>query len=239
MPAALRATVGLEVAEIEGSGAERLVKALRGLGAAASSMRTERGFRIGLTGSREAVVELAGSAPGIERFALRPATLEDVYFATHPELRMRPDMSSLSAMYGIIARDLTRTTRQKGRLLGGIARPFMWLLLVGTGFNAIARVEGGVSYSGLRLPRNHRDGGAVRRDADGDLDGLRPGVRHAAADAGEPGRCAGSPDRESSGRRDRRVPPGGRRAGAGPAFRAGFRPSMWPWPRARLPWDPS
>ncbi len=80
-PAALRATVGQEVAEIEGSGAERLVKALRGLGAAATSMRTERGFRIGLTGSRDAVVELAGSAPGIQRFSLRPATLEDVYFA--------------------------------------------------------------------------------------------------------------------------------------------------------------
>jgi ABC-2 type transport system ATP-binding protein len=80
-PAALRATVGQEVAEIEGAGAERLVKALRGLGAAASSFRTERGFRIGLSGSREAVVELAGSAPGIQRFALRPASLEDVYFA--------------------------------------------------------------------------------------------------------------------------------------------------------------
>jgi ABC-2 type transport system ATP-binding protein len=81
MPSALRSTVGLEVAEIEGSGAERLVKALRGLGAAASTVKTERGFRVGLTGSREAVVELAGSAPGIKRFALRPATLEDVYFA--------------------------------------------------------------------------------------------------------------------------------------------------------------
>ena len=81
MPAVLRATVGQEVAEIEGSGAERLVKALRGLGAAANSMRTERGVRIGLTGSRDAVVELAGSAPGIKRFSLRPATLEDVYFA--------------------------------------------------------------------------------------------------------------------------------------------------------------
>ncbi|MEO8090625.1 MAG: ABC transporter ATP-binding protein [Gemmatimonadales bacterium] len=80
-PAALRATVGEEVAEIEGPGAERLVKALRGLGAAANSIRTERGFRIGLTGSRDAVVELAGSAPGIKRFSLRPTTLEDVYFA--------------------------------------------------------------------------------------------------------------------------------------------------------------
>jgi ABC-2 type transport system ATP-binding protein len=80
-PAVLRDTVGREVAEIEGPGAERLVKALRGLGAAATVVRTERGFRAGLRDSREAVVELAGTAPGIERFVLRPATLEDVYFA--------------------------------------------------------------------------------------------------------------------------------------------------------------
>jgi ABC-2 type transport system ATP-binding protein len=80
-PAALRTTIGREVAEIEGSGAERLVKALRGLGAAVTTMWTERGYRVGLRGAREAVVELAGSAPGIERFALRPTTLEDVYFA--------------------------------------------------------------------------------------------------------------------------------------------------------------
>lgn len=61
-------------------------------------------------------------------------------------------MSALSAIYGIVARDLTRTTRQKGRLLGGIVRPFMWLLLVGTGFNAIAQVEGGVSYQAFVYP---------------------------------------------------------------------------------------
>ena len=80
-PAALRATVGAEVAEIEGSGSERLVKALRGLGAVTTSVLTERGFRVGLRNSREAVVELAGTAPGIERFTLRTAMLEDVYFA--------------------------------------------------------------------------------------------------------------------------------------------------------------
>ena len=80
-PAALRSTVGCEVAEIEGPGSERLVKALRGLGAAVSVVQTERGVRVGLRGQREAVVELAGSAPGIERLTLRPATLEDVYFA--------------------------------------------------------------------------------------------------------------------------------------------------------------
>lgn len=80
-PAALRASVGVEVAEIDGPGAERLLKALRGLGAVASMVHTERGIRVGLRDSREAVVELAGTAPGVDRFALRPATLEDVYFA--------------------------------------------------------------------------------------------------------------------------------------------------------------
>jgi ABC-2 type transport system permease protein len=60
-------------------------------------------------------------------------------------------MSPLSAVFGIIARDLTRTMRQRGRLVGGIARPFMWLLLVGTGFNAIARI-GGVSYQEFVYP---------------------------------------------------------------------------------------
>ena len=86
-PRALRATVGAEVAEVEGPGAERLVKALSGLGAATTRIRTERGFRVGLRGERDAVVELAGTATGIERFTLRPATLEDVYFDRTQGLR--------------------------------------------------------------------------------------------------------------------------------------------------------
>ena len=80
-PAVLRAAVGAEVAEIEGPGAERLVRALRGLGTAATVLRTERGFRVGITGGRDAVMELATPAAGIERLALRPASLEDAYFA--------------------------------------------------------------------------------------------------------------------------------------------------------------
>jgi ABC-type multidrug transport system ATPase subunit len=85
-PAALKASIGVEVAEIEGPGAELLAKALCGLGAAQTRVRTERGLRVGMSGERDAVIELAGTAPGIVRFALRPATLEDVYFARtqHP-----------------------------------------------------------------------------------------------------------------------------------------------------------
>jgi len=80
-PENLKTSIGVEVAEIEGPGAERLVMALCGLGVARTRIRTERGFRVGLSGDREAAVELAGAAPGIVRFAVRPATLEDAYFA--------------------------------------------------------------------------------------------------------------------------------------------------------------
>ena len=61
-------------------------------------------------------------------------------------------------------------------------------LLVGTGYNAIARLESGLPYQAFVFPGHRRDGGAVRRHAHGRLDRLRPRVRHAAADAGEPRR---------------------------------------------------
>jgi len=61
-------------------------------------------------------------------------------------------MTSLTAIHGVVARDLLRTMRQKSRLLGGVVRPLMWLLLVGTGFNAIAHVGGGISYQEFVYP---------------------------------------------------------------------------------------
>jgi ABC-2 type transport system permease protein len=61
-------------------------------------------------------------------------------------------VSALPAIHGIVARDLSRAFRQKSRIVGGIARPFMWLLLVGAGFRAITRIEGGVSYQAFIYP---------------------------------------------------------------------------------------
>ncbi len=61
-------------------------------------------------------------------------------------------MSRASTVVGILARDLQRSSRQVSRLVGGLARPFMWLLLIGTGFNAIARVEGGGPYHAFVFP---------------------------------------------------------------------------------------
>jgi ABC-2 type transport system permease protein len=61
-------------------------------------------------------------------------------------------VSTWSAVHGIVARDLTRSTRQTSRLLGGVARPFMWLVLVGAGFNAITRLESGLPYPAFVFP---------------------------------------------------------------------------------------
>ena len=58
----------------------------------------------------------------------------------------------VTTVHGIVARDLGRSLRQKSRLFGGLARSFMWLLLVGTGYNAIARVDGAASYQAFVYP---------------------------------------------------------------------------------------
>jgi ABC-2 type transport system permease protein len=61
-------------------------------------------------------------------------------------------MSALRTAQAIVVRDLTRAVRQRGRLIGGLARSFMWLLLVGAGYGAIARVDGTSSYQAFVFP---------------------------------------------------------------------------------------
>jgi ABC-2 type transport system permease protein len=61
-------------------------------------------------------------------------------------------VSAVATLQAIVARDLARSFRQKSRIVGGLARPLMWLLLVGAGYNAISRVEGAVSYQAYVFP---------------------------------------------------------------------------------------
>jgi ABC-2 type transport system permease protein len=61
-------------------------------------------------------------------------------------------VSALRTAHAIVVRDLSRAVRQKGRLFGGLARSFMWLLLVAAGFGAITRVEGASSYQAFVFP---------------------------------------------------------------------------------------
>jgi ABC-2 type transport system permease protein len=61
-------------------------------------------------------------------------------------------VSAVATVRGIVARDLIRSVRQRSRILAGVARPFMWVLLVGAGFDSIARLEGGIPYHAFAYP---------------------------------------------------------------------------------------
>jgi ABC-type multidrug transport system ATPase subunit len=80
-PLALKAAIGDEVLEIEGADAPRLLDALHALVTVRVVIKTERGYRIGITGQRDSLAKLGGLTPGLVRFSLRPASLDDVYFA--------------------------------------------------------------------------------------------------------------------------------------------------------------
>ena len=80
-PAALKASFGEEAVEIEGPDGDRLLSALGDRVSVRATIKTERGYRVGICGSRDRLAELAGVTPKLNRFAVRPVTLEDVYFA--------------------------------------------------------------------------------------------------------------------------------------------------------------
>lgn len=47
----------------------------------------------------------------------------------------------LRGIYGVWLREITRATRDKGQLLGGVSRPLIWLLILGVGLNPYFRGE--------------------------------------------------------------------------------------------------
>jgi ABC-2 type transport system ATP-binding protein len=80
-PTALKATLGDEVIEIEGPDADHLFPQVQDVVNVRVAIKTERGYRIGINGTREGLAKLAGMAPNLVRLTVRPATLDDVYFA--------------------------------------------------------------------------------------------------------------------------------------------------------------
>jgi ABC-2 type transport system ATP-binding protein len=80
-PDTLKRAVGQEIVELEGSGAERTAHLLQTVATPYFLIRTPRGYRIGISGPHEELARIVGAAACITRFAIRPATLEDVYFA--------------------------------------------------------------------------------------------------------------------------------------------------------------
>jgi ABC-2 type transport system permease protein len=52
----------------------------------------------------------------------------------------------------VVIREFIRFGRQKGRLLSTFARPLLWLIVIGSGFERVIPAEGTVSYKQFLLP---------------------------------------------------------------------------------------
>ncbi len=61
-------------------------------------------------------------------------------------------MIELRAVYVVLARELKKFSRDKSRLLSTIARPLVWLALVGGGMSRFVPMEGGVNYLQFFFP---------------------------------------------------------------------------------------
>jgi ABC-2 type transport system ATP-binding protein len=79
-PQALMAAVGDQVVEVEGPDAEQAARTLRERADVRTSVRTERGYRLGVSGVHEDLGAFVSAAPRLTRVDVRRPTLEDVYF---------------------------------------------------------------------------------------------------------------------------------------------------------------
>jgi ABC-2 type transport system permease protein len=58
----------------------------------------------------------------------------------------------VGAIVAVVVRELTRFQRQRGRLVATFARPLLWLIVIGAGFEKLVPTEGTVSYKQFLLP---------------------------------------------------------------------------------------
>jgi ABC-2 type transport system permease protein len=58
----------------------------------------------------------------------------------------------IGAIAAVVIRELTRFQRQRGRLVATFARPLLWLIVIGAGFERLVPNEGTVSYKQFLLP---------------------------------------------------------------------------------------
>jgi ABC-2 type transport system permease protein len=58
----------------------------------------------------------------------------------------------IGAINAVVVRELIRFERQRGRLLATFARPLLWLIVIGAGFEKLVPTQGTVSYKQFLLP---------------------------------------------------------------------------------------
>jgi ABC-2 type transport system permease protein len=59
---------------------------------------------------------------------------------------------SAVAVGAVIERELLKLFRQRGRLVAALARPLLWLLVIGAGFAALGKGNGALDYQGYLVP---------------------------------------------------------------------------------------
>jgi len=61
---------------------------------------------------------------------------------------MNEAIGAVRGVYGVWLREITRATRDRGQMIGGVSRPIIWLLILGVGLNPYFRGEvyGQVAY---------------------------------------------------------------------------------------------
>ncbi|MFQ5890543.1 MAG: ABC transporter permease [Gemmatimonadota bacterium] len=58
----------------------------------------------------------------------------------------------MRAVAAIVGREFRRLLRQRGRLLSSLARPLLWLFIIGSGFSGLVALHSGLSYRDFLLP---------------------------------------------------------------------------------------
>lgn len=58
----------------------------------------------------------------------------------------------LNAIYVIVAREFKKFTRERSRLISSLARPMIWLFLIGAGMSRLVRPVDGISYTQFIFP---------------------------------------------------------------------------------------
>jgi ABC-2 type transport system ATP-binding protein len=96
-PGVLKSAVGNEIVELEGADAERAARALETVATLHFSIRTRRGYRLGVSGPRDQLARIVAAVPRITHFTVRAPTLEDVYFARTQAANIpAPDIPSVA-----------------------------------------------------------------------------------------------------------------------------------------------
>jgi len=62
------------------------------------------------------------------------------------------EIVNFKAIYVIVIREFKRFLRQKSRVIASLARPLLWLFVIGSGFAVIVKGQVGISYNQFILP---------------------------------------------------------------------------------------